>query len=109
MHAKPIDNNGNYETDVLTRFHKQLESLHTKPDIFSVLTGMRDQVSTNPVDRVAELAGPMLPNIIPAYYESESLEDAWTALVNTTSKDNCGLLLFKYPGVGLGHKKWRLT
>ncbi len=109
MHAMPIDNNGNYQTDMLTRFHKQLKSLHANTDMFSILAAMRDRVSTNPVDRVAGLAGPMLPEAIPAYYESESLEDAWMALVNTTHMSDCALLLFQYPGVGLGCKKWRPT
>ncbi len=109
MQAEPIDNNGNYETDVLTRFHKQLKSLHTRGDIFSVLTAMQDRVSTNPVDRVAGLALPMEPRAIPAYYESKSLEDAWSALVNTTHVWDRALLLFQYPGVGLGCKKWRPT
>ncbi len=86
MQAEPIDNNGNYETDVLTRFHKQLESLPTEMDIFSLLTAMQDRVSTNPVDRVVGLALPLVFRAIPAYYESKSLEDAWTALVNTTSR-----------------------
>ncbi len=109
LQAEPIDNNGNYETDVLTRFHKQLKSLHTGKDIFSVLTAMQDRVSTNPVDRVAGLALPLGPRTIPAYYESKSLEDAWTALVNTQHTFHRGLLLFQYPGVGLGCKKWRPT
>ncbi|KAK0433083.1 hypothetical protein EV421DRAFT_2063400, partial [Armillaria borealis] len=109
MHAEPIDDDGNYETDVLTRFHKQLKSLHTTQDIFNLLTAMRDRVSTNPVDRVAGLALPLWPDTIPAYYESGSLEDAWVALVNTTHEYNRGILLFQYPGVGLGCKKWRPT
>ncbi|KAK0432229.1 hypothetical protein EV421DRAFT_1719705, partial [Armillaria borealis] len=109
MHAEPVDDNGNYKTDLLTRFHRRLKSLHTNRDIFSVLTAMRYRVSTNPVDRVARLALPMYPRAIPAYYESGSLEDAWTALVNTTHKYDRALLLFQYPGVGLGCKKWRPT
>ncbi|KAK0429516.1 hypothetical protein EV421DRAFT_1745550 [Armillaria borealis] len=94
MCAVPIDYHRNYETDMLTKFHKQLKSFHTNHDIFSLLTAMWDRVSTNPMDRVAGLALPMGPRVIPAYYESRSLEDAWTAL---------------YPGVGLRCKKWRPT
>ncbi|KAK0482795.1 hypothetical protein IW261DRAFT_1606584 [Armillaria novae-zelandiae] len=109
MHAEPIDDNGNYETDVLTVFHKQLGALYTWRDIFSVLTVMRDRLSTNPVDKLAGLALPMNPALIPAYYETASLEDAWTALVNTTHRQDRALLLFQYPGVGLGCKKWRPT
>ncbi|KAK0432219.1 hypothetical protein EV421DRAFT_1742485 [Armillaria borealis] len=76
--------------------------MHAEPD-------MQDRVSTNPVDRVAGLALLMQPKMIPAYYESRSLEDAWIALVNTTHGYNRGLLFFQYPGVGLGCKKWRPT
>ncbi|PBK58619.1 hypothetical protein ARMSODRAFT_1034567 [Armillaria solidipes] len=68
MHTQPIDHDGNYEMDTLTRLHKQL--------------------------KVAGLALPLWPNMIPTYYESGSLEDAWTA---------------PYPGVGLGCNKWRPT
>ncbi|KAK0474695.1 hypothetical protein EDD18DRAFT_1339112 [Armillaria luteobubalina] len=109
MHEKPIDSNGHYETAVLTRFHKQLETLHRQQDIFSVLTAMQNRVSTNPVDKVAGLAIPMDPTVLPTYYESRSLEDAWTALINTTHGWDRGLFLFQYPGVGLGCKKWRPT
>ncbi len=109
MHTEPIDDYGNYKMEVLTRFHKQLESLYTQPDIYSGLTAMQDQVSTNPMDRVAGLALHMYPTVIPAYYESGSLDDAWTALVNTTHSYARALLLFQYPAVGLGCKKWRPT
>ncbi|PBK58920.1 hypothetical protein ARMSODRAFT_838895, partial [Armillaria solidipes] len=108
MHAEPVDDDGNNQMDMLTRFQKKLNSLHGW-DIFSVLTAMRDRVSTNSMDRVAGLAQPMEPKAIPAYYESRSLEDAWMALVNTTHKLERALLLFQYPGFGLGCKKWRPT
>ncbi len=109
MHAEPIDGNGNYETEVLTKLHEQLKSLCTDWDIFSILTEMQDRVSTNPLDKVAGLAFLMEPMVIPAYYEIGCLEDAWTALVNTASHLNRTCLLFHYPGVGLGCKKWRPT
>ncbi|SJL15983.1 uncharacterized protein ARMOST_19497 [Armillaria ostoyae] len=109
MYAEPVDDDGNYKTGMLTRFHKKLNSLHTNDDIFSVLTAMQDRVLTNRIDRVAGLAQPMVPSTIPAYYESGSLEDAWTALVNTTHQFDHALLLFQYPGFGLGCKKWRPT
>ncbi|PBK92023.1 hypothetical protein ARMGADRAFT_195446 [Armillaria gallica] len=109
IHAKPIDDNGNYERDMLTRFHNQLKSLHTSENVFSVLTAMQDRVSTNPVDKVARLAQTLSHRVIPAYYESRSLEDAWTALMNIASEYDRAVLLFQYPGVGLGCKKWRPT
>ncbi|KAK0244859.1 hypothetical protein EDD85DRAFT_214993 [Armillaria nabsnona] len=112
LHAKPIDKDGNYETELLTRFHrfhKQLELEQHSWDIFSQLTDMQKRVSTNPVDKVAGLAFPLEPNMIPAYHESESLEDAWTALVNSMYSGMRVSLLFLYPRGGLGGKKWRPT
>ncbi len=109
MHAQPIDQDRNYETEILTRYHKQLESLQGFRDIFCVLADMQNRVSTNPVDKVAGLAFLLFPITIPAYHESESLEDAWTALVNTMGPVMRACFLFLYPGVGLGCKKWRPT
>ncbi|KAK0482798.1 hypothetical protein IW261DRAFT_1562494 [Armillaria novae-zelandiae] len=83
LHAEPINNNKNYKTDLLTRFNKHLESLHTSRFIFHSLAAMQDLVSTNPLDRVAGLALIMEPRVIPAYYESQSLKDAWTTLFNS--------------------------
>ncbi|PBK62527.1 hypothetical protein ARMSODRAFT_964033 [Armillaria solidipes] len=108
MHAEPIDEDGNYETELLTRFHKQLGSTRNR-GIFSQLTDMQTRVSTNPVDKVAGLAFPLMPQMIPAYHESESLEDAWRALVNAMYPWMRVYFLLLYPGVGLGHKKWMPT
>ncbi|PBL01535.1 hypothetical protein ARMGADRAFT_856506, partial [Armillaria gallica] len=109
MHARPIDEDGNYETDLLTRFHKQLKSVRWSTDLFDRLAEMQKRVSTNPVDKVAGLAFPLLPITIPAYYESQSLEDAWTALVDAMDYVTRANMLFLYPEAGLGSKKWRST
>ncbi|SJL17276.1 uncharacterized protein ARMOST_20823 [Armillaria ostoyae] len=111
MHAKTIDKHGNYETDMLTRFHKQLGLLkeNNRRGLFGMLAEMQKRVSTNPVDRVAGLAFPLEPSTIPAYHESESLEDAWTALVDAMYPVSRADFLFVYPGAGLGCKKWRPT
>ncbi|PBK72024.1 hypothetical protein ARMSODRAFT_1016028 [Armillaria solidipes] len=109
MHARPIDKDGNYETDLLTRFHKQIESLQQSRDLFIILAYMQKRVSTNPVDKVAGLAFPLIPRTIPAYHESESLEDAWTALVDSMTSIYRVVFLFLYPGAGLECKKWRPT
>ncbi len=50
-----------------------------------------------------------MPRTIPAYHESESLEDAWTALVDAMYSGMRVNFLFGYPGAGLGCKKWRPT
>ncbi len=109
LHARPIDEDGNYETELLTRFHKQLRSMRSFLDLSGQLAEMRNRVSTNPVDKVAGLAFPLWPEKIPAYHESESLEDAWTALVNAMSSGMRVYFLLLYPSVGLGGKKWRPT
>ncbi|KAK0217536.1 hypothetical protein EDD85DRAFT_369250 [Armillaria nabsnona] len=109
MHAQLIDDK-TYETALLTRFYKELDSVERSTDcIFSVLVNMQKRVSTNPVDRVAGLAFLLQSHVIPAYHESESLEDAWMALVNTMAPRMRAAFLFVYPGVGLGCKKWRPT
>ncbi len=56
MHARPIDEDGNYETDLLTMFYKQLKSVQESSGLFSRLAEMQKRVSTNPVDKVAGLA-----------------------------------------------------
>ncbi|KAK0435878.1 hypothetical protein EV421DRAFT_1908380 [Armillaria borealis] len=109
MHARTIDEDGNYETELLTRFHKQLELVQRSRGLFDTLVHMQKRVSINPVDRVAGLAFPLIPETIPAYHESESLEDAWTALVDSMDPGYRVDFLFVYPEAGLGCKKWRPT
>ncbi|KAK0222384.1 hypothetical protein IW262DRAFT_1460707 [Armillaria fumosa] len=109
IHAKPTDHSGNYGTELLTMFHKQLGPDKRSWHLFGRLADMRKRVSTNPVDKIAGLAFPLMPNTIPAYHESQSLEDAWTALVNSMISGMRVSFLLLYPGVGLGCKKWRPT
>ncbi|KAK0431725.1 hypothetical protein EV421DRAFT_1720208 [Armillaria borealis] len=114
LHTEPIDKD---DTGILTRFHSQLgainaihrlsRSLFLSPGVFDVLSEMQNRVSTNPVDKVAGLAHLLLSRMIPAYHESESLEDAWTALVNEMAAGNRGELFFWYPEPGDAGKKWR--
>ncbi len=109
MHAQRIDGR-NCETALLTRFHEELNSVERRPgQIFAVLADMQKRVSTYPVDRVAGLTFLLRSSMIPAYHESETLEDAWTALVNAMDPRMRAGFLFVYPGVGLGCKKWRPT
>ncbi|KAK0237753.1 hypothetical protein EDD85DRAFT_951916 [Armillaria nabsnona] len=62
---------------------------------------------TNPVDKVAGLAFLMRSEMIPAYYEGESLEDAWTALVNLSAGGSRAELFSFYPEPGNASAKWR--
>ncbi|KAK0436337.1 uncharacterized protein EV420DRAFT_239050 [Desarmillaria tabescens] len=72
-----------------------------------VLEEMQNQVSTNPVDKVAGLAFLMWSEKIPAYYESQSLEEAWTALVNSMDALRRGEFFFLCPEPGNAGRKWR--
>ncbi|KAK0458113.1 uncharacterized protein EV420DRAFT_415823 [Desarmillaria tabescens] len=109
LQAKPIDENGNYQTELLTKFHKHLQSVHNIPrqGVFAVLESMQNRVSTNPVDKVAGLACFLGSKTIPAYYESQSLEEAWTALVNSMDKGLRGVLFAWFAGPGDAGTKWR--
>ncbi|KAK0201280.1 hypothetical protein DFS33DRAFT_1490524 [Desarmillaria ectypa] len=109
MHAKPIDKDGNYDSEILTRFHKQLKSVRRVRSLLGALTDMQNRLSTNPVDKVAGLAFPLDAQTIPVYHESESLENAWTALVNAIHPFMRGCFLFLYPDAGQGLRKWRPT
>ncbi len=107
LDAKP-DKSGKYDTEVLTTFHQKLQGLkrlHYRR--FDVLDEMQRRMSTNPVDKIVGMAILLLPSTIPAYYESQSLEDAWTAFMNTTSGFMRGDLFFIYPEPGNASAKWR--
>ncbi len=113
LHAEPIDDD---DTRILTKFHQHLQAIDTihplsqsfalSPGIFGVLSEMQKRVSTNPVDKVAGVAIPLLPRSLPVYNENLSLEDAWTALLNVMHPGNRGELLFWYPEPGDAGKKW---
>ncbi|KAK0232886.1 hypothetical protein IW262DRAFT_1258244, partial [Armillaria fumosa] len=107
LHAKPIDKKGHYEDEILMKFHKQLDTARMTNRVYDVLSAMQDRISTYPIDRVAGLAYSLWTTAIPAYYESQSLEDAWTALVNEMHPIYRRLLFFTYPEPGTGCKKWR--
>ncbi|KAK0439195.1 hypothetical protein EV421DRAFT_1738048 [Armillaria borealis] len=110
LHAKPIDEYGNYETGILTRFHKQLGSLdHVSLRTFVALAEMQNRVSVYPADKIAGLAHILKSKEIPAYYEIQVLEDAWTALVNRMHPRFRAHVFFLYPRPGDTCKQWRLS
>ncbi len=107
MQAKPKDQTGNYESGILTKFHNQMKSLWDHGNnIFGALGEMQKRESTNSVDKVAGLAFILGAERIPVYYESESLEDAWTALVDSMMSWMRSYFLLQYPEAGQGCKKW---
>ncbi len=69
LDAKP-DEDGKYDTTVLTTFRQKLQGLKRlslRP--FHALEEMRRRVSTNPVDKIAGMAILLMSSTIPAYYE----------------------------------------
>ncbi|KAK0491903.1 hypothetical protein EDD18DRAFT_1258433, partial [Armillaria luteobubalina] len=86
------------ETSVLSG-----QGMHTS----IALSEMQMRVSTNPVDKVAGLSYVLRTGEIPAYYASQSQEEAWTALVNEMYDMIRGQLFFLYPKAGDGKECWR--
>ncbi|KAK0471430.1 hypothetical protein IW261DRAFT_1612135 [Armillaria novae-zelandiae] len=110
LNAKPIDEYGNYETETLTRFHKRLRSLdNVSLRMFVALAEMQNRVSIYPADKIAGLAHIFKSSKIPAYYEIQILEDAWTALVNRMHPQFRAHMFFLYPWPGDTCKRWRLS
>ncbi|KAK0237747.1 hypothetical protein EDD85DRAFT_556001 [Armillaria nabsnona] len=104
---KSKDKDGNYETELLTRFHKQLESMVHTYGVFAALKSMQNQVSANPVDKVAGLVFFLQSKVIPVYDETQSIEEAWTELVNSMDAYSRGVLFCRYPEPGNAGAKWR--
>ncbi len=67
---------------------------------------MQNQVSTNPVDRVAGLVFCLQSERIPSYDESLSLEEAWTALVNSMDEEYRWMIISLYPKPDNAGEKW---
>ncbi|KAG7451706.1 uncharacterized protein BT62DRAFT_999382 [Guyanagaster necrorhizus] len=111
--ARPTDQEDYRAENKLGRLRRELEcfdnlgSCHS--NVFEALVQMQDLVSQIPVDRVAGLVFLLESNTILAYYETQSVEDDWTALVNTMYKVYRAQLLLAYPYPRGGAMKWRPT
>ncbi|KAK0473027.1 hypothetical protein IW261DRAFT_1343009 [Armillaria novae-zelandiae] len=97
---------GEYATELLTRFHKKLEDTNNLCQVDDTLVQMRMQVSMNPVDKIMGLAFVMAMQWIPAYSESVSLEHAWTALMDLMSVWHQAQLFFLCAELGDAGPKW---
>ncbi|KAK0184103.1 hypothetical protein F5146DRAFT_323990 [Armillaria mellea] len=91
----------------LSSLDKIAQRVSEQTDIFAILSHMRDRVSMKPIDRIAGLAYLLRPKIIPAYYEAQSEEDTWTALMNVIAHAYKAPMLFLYPDPGDGNEIWR--
>ncbi len=80
LKAVPIDDHGNFEDDVVTRFFEKLGSLKNIAqevhNVFDALAHMRERESEGAIDKIAGLAFLLRSKTIPAYYETQSVEDA---------------------------------
>ncbi len=99
---------GAMEEAIRTRIRKQLSLLQDLGGV-EKLSAMQKRVSTNPVDRIAGLTYLVnMPTIgIPAYYEAQTEEDAWSELVTVMMSWFRAQLFFLYPEPGSGSKVWR--
>ncbi|KAG7441991.1 uncharacterized protein BT62DRAFT_974246 [Guyanagaster necrorhizus] len=98
------------EEEMRARFEKEMSSLRdmeSEGNVFDVLAEMQKRISTNPVDKISGLVYLLYLQVIPAYSETQSLEDAWTALVGVLWERRRADLFFGYPNPGNGSKYWR--
>ncbi len=96
------------EEEVRERVEKELSAAkNVRINVLRVLSEMQKRVSTNLVDRVAGMTYPLLSLDIPAYYEAQTEEDAWAALVAVMSTFIRAELFLLYPKPGSGSKAWR--
>ncbi len=75
--------------------------------VFVALSEMRKRVSTNSLDRVVGLSYLVLTKEIPAYYATQSEEDAWNSWVDEMNIKHRGQMFFLYPQPRNGNMFWR--
>ncbi len=98
------------DKEVQSRIDEQLSSLRDMQQrglTFEILSEMKNQVSTKPLDKVAGLVYPLQTYSIPIY-DAEQLEaDAWETLMDVMLSTCRADFLFHYPEPGNGRKCWR--
>ncbi|KAK0462572.1 uncharacterized protein EV420DRAFT_1525669 [Desarmillaria tabescens] len=96
LHVCPVHGSQDYKGEILMQFQKELELVHNimwSPtgrswgNLFTILAEMQKRKSTNSIDKIAGLSFLCWSEKIPAYYENQSVEDAWTALVNVMAME----------------------
>ncbi len=112
-----MGDDGDMQEEVRRKFRRQLRTLERisrsnmlkelDTDVFNPLSHMQKRVSTNSVDKIAGLVYLLYSKEIPAYYETQSDEDAWTGLVNVMWSGIRAQLFFRYPEPGNSGKSWR--
>ncbi|PBK58926.1 hypothetical protein ARMSODRAFT_1027830 [Armillaria solidipes] len=104
-------NNGMMEEVIQERFNEQLQALQKMQrnnSVLGILSHMWDQMSTNPVDRIAGLAYLLDSTDLPTYDMEQSEESAWVAFMNAMGPWSWVELLFFYPVPGNGSVRLKL-
>ncbi len=103
----PIIGGDTGDEELRERFVKKLSSLKKidQGSLYGVLTEMQKRVSTHSVDKIAGMAYLLGSDSIPAYYETQSENDAWIALMDVASGWYLADILFLYPEPG--PKNWQ--
>lgn len=93
------------------KFEKQLLSLsqlwHNTGNMYDVLSEMQRRVSTHPVDKIAGMAYLLFSESIPAYYGTQSEEDAWMALMDDVASMADLLFLHFESGITSWRPTWK--
>ncbi|KAK0452869.1 uncharacterized protein EV420DRAFT_1621583 [Desarmillaria tabescens] len=101
LKAMPIDEDGNFQLGSLKDIAQEVYN------VFNTLAHMRNRASEGAIDKIAGMAFLLRSKTIPAYYETQTVEDAWTELVNAMREQYRGDMLFLYPAPGNGNRMWR--
>ncbi|KAK0445321.1 uncharacterized protein EV420DRAFT_972260 [Desarmillaria tabescens] len=100
---------GDAEEEMRMKAYNALEFLRDMRiwvEPFEILSEMRRRVSTKPLDKIAGLIYLLDAESIPIYNGAQSEEDAWAALVDTTSLSLRTELFLCFPGPGNKKKYW---
>ncbi|PBK77725.1 hypothetical protein ARMSODRAFT_1077406 [Armillaria solidipes] len=74
--------------------------------VMRVLSDMKKRVSSYPIDRIAGLAYIFQGTQVPAYYKSQTEEEAWLKLWRVSSLECRAQIFFFFPQPGRGEQKW---
>lgn len=74
--------------------------------LFPLLTEMKRRFASGDIDKIAGLGYLLGSPSLPAYYESQSVEEAWYLLVDHMQDYVRGSLLFLFPIPGDGQRVW---
>lgn len=97
--------------DCTTSFQRMMQQLNiimsaNQAELFMLLEEMKRRSATNTIDKIAGLGYLLSSQSLPAYYASQSPEDAWNMLVDHMLEPTRSVLLFVFPSAGDGRRLW---